>query len=71
MEAFIRSTPLCTSEEEPLRRTTTLSGEPVSTRVFFRPSAIMRMAVKTKTTRAMPEAARIVVRRRVQRLRML
>ena len=37
MEAWSRSTPLCTSDVEPLRMTTTLSYEPVSTRVFSQP----------------------------------
>ena len=63
--------PLWTSDWDPLRMRTTLSQDPVSTRVFCRPSASMRMAAKTKTTSAMPEAVRIVVRRLVQRFRKL
>ncbi|OPY07816.1 MAG: hypothetical protein A4E67_01122 [Syntrophaceae bacterium PtaB.Bin038] len=63
--------PLWTSDWDPLRMRTTLSQEPVSTRVFCRPSASIRIAAKTKTTSAMPAAVRIVVNRLVQRFRKL
>ena len=66
-----RCTMLTTSLSADRRTTTTLSGDPVSTRVFFNPSASMRTAAKTKTTRAMPAAVRKVVSLRVQRLRKL
>ena len=71
IEACPRSMPLITSDVEPLRQTTTLSGEPVSTSVFWRPSAIIRTAAKTNTTSAIPETVRLVVNRRFQRFRML
>ena len=71
IEACRRSMLLITSVVEPLRKTTTLSGEPVSTRVFWSPSAIIRTAAKTNTTRAIPPAVRIVVSRRLRRFRRL
>ena len=71
MDAWFRSMPLCTSDCEPRRMTTTLSYEPVSISVFWSPSASMRVAAKTKTTRAMPDVVSAVVSRRVQRLRKL
>ena len=49
-----RSMPLITSVCDPLRKTTTLSSEPVSTSVFWSPAAIIRTAAKTKTTSAIP-----------------
>lgn len=64
-----RSMPLCTSVSEPLRRTMALPGDPVATSVWRRPSASIKVAVKTKTTSAMPPAVSTVVSRRVRRLR--
>ena len=68
-EAAVRSMPLCTSVSEPLRSTMALPGEPVETSVWRRPSASISVAVKTKTTSAMPPAVSTVVSRRVLRLR--
>lgn len=69
MVAFWRSRVDCTSVSELLRITSTLSGLPVATRVWRRPSASMSVAVNTNTTRAMPPAVSRVVARRVRRLR--
>ena len=69
MAACSLSRRLWTSDSAEARKTTALSEEPVATRVWRRPSASIRTAAKTKTTRAMPPAVRAVVRRRVTRLR--
>ena len=69
--ASARPTTLWTSEAADLRITTTLSGDPESTRVRSSPSASIRMAVKANTTSAMPPAVSAVVRRRARRLRRL
>jgi len=71
MDAWYRLTPLWTSELDPFRITMRLSYDPVSTSVFRSPSASIRMAAKTKTTRAIPDAVNTVVSRRVQRFRKL
>jgi hypothetical protein len=71
IEACARSIPLITSDVDPLRKTTTLSSEPVSTSVFWSPAAIIRTAAKTNTTSAIPETVRIVVSLRFPRFRML
>jgi len=44
----------------PLRITKTLSDDPVSTKVLLKSAASIRIAAKTKTTRAIPPAFRIV-----------
>lgn len=69
MAAGPRSMPLCTSVPEARRVTTTLSGLPVSTRVFFSPASSISTVAKTNTTRAMPPAVRAVVSLRAARLR--
>jgi len=71
MAAFWRPIVLITSDCDPLRTTTTLEGEPVSTNVFCRPAAIISTAANTNTTSAMPATVRIVVSRLRRRLRML
>src|SRR6056297_3066205 len=67
MEAWRRSMELCTSEVEDFLMTITLSSDPVSTRVFFKPSDNISKDAKTKTTNAMPPAVNTVVKRRVRR----
>ena len=67
--AWVRSMALWTSDSDPARSTTTLSKEPVATRVRRKPSESISTAAKTKTTNAMPAAVRNVVSRRARRLR--
>jgi hypothetical protein len=52
-----------------LRTTVTLSSEPVDFKVCWTPLAIIKTAVKTNTTRAMPRIVTPVVRRRDDELR--
>jgi len=52
-----------------LRATVTLSSEPVDLSVCWTPLAIIKTAVKTKTTRAMPRTVIRVVSRRDEELR--
>jgi hypothetical protein len=67
--AWVRSTPLWISVCAERRMVTTLSGEPVSTRVARRPSVSISTVANTNTTSAMPPAVSVVVMRRVARLR--
>src|SRR5258706_8914837 len=59
--------PLCTSVPDERRVTTTLSGDPVSTSVFLRPSCSISTVANTNTTSAMPAAVSAVVSLRAMR----
>jgi hypothetical protein len=52
-----------------LRTTIRLSSEPVERSVFSTPLAIIKTAVKTKTTKAIPSIVITVVKRRDEELR--
>ena len=69
MPAASRSMMLMISLAAALRTTVTLSSEPVDFNVCCTPLAIIRTAVKTNTTRAMPRIVKTVVRRRDDELR--
>ena len=49
---------LWTSDSDPARSTTTLSKDPVATRVRRKPSESISTAAKTNTTNAMPAAVK-------------
>ena len=69
MPAASRSIMLMISLAAALRTTVTLSSEPVDFNVCCTPLAIIRTAVKTNTTSAMPRIVKTVVRRRDDELR--
>ena len=69
--AWSRLMTLCISVSADLRVTTTLSGDPVSTKVFLRPSSSINTVANTNTTNAMPPAVSSVVSLRVIKLRIM